>query len=396
MSIGYSGIGQPQPAEPLLPDPEPAEHRPGDPRRSGARSTSPATARSIRRRSWCRTRSSRRPGRSLPFAGALGQRTIARQNTLFPYPLLSVERRGQPLGARPPTITPCAARQPPLRGRLDARCELHLVEGIDNTDTVEDNQGFNAGGSARGDYHMLDPTTEPAPGYSDMPHRFVGDVPLRAAVRQGRRSAARTRALSAIAGGWQIGGIGIWQTGFPIAITGASIGAALARPDRVEGVDLLLPENLLGLVRRPDVGDAAERPVDHAAGEHLSEVQPRRVRGRVVTTPNGRIVADQFWYGDAAHHLRRDPDGQPVQHRHEHPAHVRFAHDDDARPRRRCDERPEPYAVQRRLYGRSATRTSRQSRRRAVPGMGNSNSYGTRGMATYNPRQIQLRAALRF
>ena len=25
-----------------------------------------------------------------------------------------------------------------------------------------------------------------------------------------------------------------------------------------------------------------------------------------------------------------------------------------------------------------------------VPGMGNSNSYGTRGMATFNPRQIQL------
>jgi hypothetical protein len=31
-----------------------------------------------------------------------------------------------------------------------------------------------------------------------------------------------------------------------------------------------------------------------------------------------------------------------------------------------------------------------------VPGMGNSNSYGTRGMATFNPRQIQLRTSLRF
>ena len=31
-----------------------------------------------------------------------------------------------------------------------------------------------------------------------------------------------------------------------------------------------------------------------------------------------------------------------------------------------------------------------------VPGMGNSNSYGTRGMATFNPRQIQLRASVRF
>ncbi len=31
-----------------------------------------------------------------------------------------------------------------------------------------------------------------------------------------------------------------------------------------------------------------------------------------------------------------------------------------------------------------------------VPGMGNANNYGTRGMGTYNPRQIMLRAALRF
>ena len=31
-----------------------------------------------------------------------------------------------------------------------------------------------------------------------------------------------------------------------------------------------------------------------------------------------------------------------------------------------------------------------------LPGMGNSNSYGTRGMATYNPRQIMLRGTLRF
>jgi hypothetical protein len=30
------------------------------------------------------------------------------------------------------------------------------------------------------------------------------------------------------------------------------------------------------------------------------------------------------------------------------------------------------------------------------PGMGNSNSYGTRGTATYNPRQIMLRATVRF
>ena len=31
-----------------------------------------------------------------------------------------------------------------------------------------------------------------------------------------------------------------------------------------------------------------------------------------------------------------------------------------------------------------------------VPGMGNSNSFGTKGMATFNPRQIQVRTSVRF
>jgi hypothetical protein len=31
-----------------------------------------------------------------------------------------------------------------------------------------------------------------------------------------------------------------------------------------------------------------------------------------------------------------------------------------------------------------------------VPGMGSANNFGTRGMNTFNPRQIQLRATVRF
>jgi hypothetical protein len=31
-----------------------------------------------------------------------------------------------------------------------------------------------------------------------------------------------------------------------------------------------------------------------------------------------------------------------------------------------------------------------------VPGMGNATTFGTRGMATYNPRQMMVRVTLRF
>ena len=110
-------------------------------------------------------------------------------------------------------------------------------KNIDNTDTVEDNQGFNAGAGARGANHYLyDLDNEPPARLQRRPAPLCRHVPLRTAVRQGQALRQRERRWSArIVGGWQLGGAVIWQTGFPIAITGASDGAALTRPNRVAG-----------------------------------------------------------------------------------------------------------------------------------------------------------------
>ena len=48
------------------------------------------------------------------------------------------------------------------------------------------------------------------------------------------------------------------------------------------------------------------------------------------------------------------------------------------------------------LGGTVTNPTAAQAALGLRPGMGNSNSYGTRGLATYNPRQISLRASIRF
>ena len=48
-------------------------------------------------------------------------------------------------------------------------------------------------------------------------------------------------------------------------------------------------------------------------------------------------------------------------------------------------------------WRRSARRNLTPIRRAGlIVGTGNANNYGTRGMATFNPRQIMLRAGLRF
>jgi hypothetical protein len=98
----------------------------------------------------------------------------------------------------------------------------------------------------------------------------------------------------------QVGASMIWQTGFPIAITGADTGAALTRPDRVEGVPFVLPENLWGWYDgRTSVTLPSGRVITPPARSYL-KYNPDAFGGRVMTTPSGRIVADQFWYGNAA------------------------------------------------------------------------------------------------
>ena len=87
----------------------------------------------------------------MPYAGELGQRTIPRQNTLFPYPLLVGSNAAVNLSqatADYHAMILRVNRRYANGAMLDAT--YTWSKEIDNTDTVEDNQGFNAGASARG------------------------------------------------------------------------------------------------------------------------------------------------------------------------------------------------------------------------------------------------------
>ena len=174
-------------------------------------------------------------GPLVPFAGIIGQRTIPRQNTLFPYPLLVGSSRREPVAGDGGL------------SRDDLRINRRYANGalldatytwskeIDNTDTVEDNQGFNAGASARGGiYSLANFALNRHLGYSDVPHRLVATFLYELPFGKGKPIGASNEVVSAVLGGWQVSGSTIWQTGFPLAITGASgrCGAAAARPCR--------------------------------------------------------------------------------------------------------------------------------------------------------------------
>ena len=335
-------------------------------------------------------------GPLVPFAGVLGQRTIARQNTLFPYPLL--------VGSNAAVNSSFAsADYHAMQLRLGRRfsdglmMEAHytLSRAMDDTDTHEDNQGFNAGGTSR-NYDLNNPANNRRISHSDIPHRLVGTFLYDLPFGTNKALAVPNSVIRAIVGDWQLGGSVIWQTGFPIGIAGASTGAALARPDRVPGVPLLLPENLHGWYDgRTQVTLPSGRVITPPANSFL-KYNPDAFAGRVVMTPSGAVVADQFWYGNAAQtfdEIRTDN---------------RFNIDLSIRRtfrilRTTLEVGADAMNVLNHTQFSGSyvgnlgnTNLTTNAALGLTPGVGAANNFGTRGMATFNPRQIQLRAALRF
>ena len=140
------GVGEPQPASTARSRSRTCRAFRPRRSRSGASSTSTATARSTRRPSWCRTRSSRRAVRCCRSRARSARRRSRARTRCSRSRICRLERRGQSAPERRPTITPCccgSSRR--FAGGLMIDANYTWSKNIDNTDTVEDNQGFNAG-----------------------------------------------------------------------------------------------------------------------------------------------------------------------------------------------------------------------------------------------------------
>jgi hypothetical protein len=119
-----------------------------------------------------------------------------------------------------------------------------LSREMDNTDTVEDNQGFNAGASARGGNHYLyDFDLNRRIGYSDIPHRFVATFLYELPFGEGKRYL--TDGIAAhIVGGWQLNA---YFTAFSgSTMTMSSSGASLNAQGNPQRADEVKPFEVLG------------------------------------------------------------------------------------------------------------------------------------------------------
>ena len=268
---------------------------------------------------------------------------------------------------------------------------------IDNTDNVEDNQGFNAGGSARGNNDIFNSDVNRRLGYSDVPHRLVAtflyELPFGKGKAFGVGNAVVQRDRRRLAGGRQRD----LADRLPDRGHRREHRRGADAPGPRRGVPLVLPENLWGWYDgRTPVTLPSGRVITPPARTYL-KYNPDAFAGRVVTTPNGRIVADQFWYGNARltyDEFRTDNRfniDMSIRRDVRLSSSVQLEFGADAMNVLNHTQFSGAYTGD--LGG---TVTTANPALGLVPGMGNANSFGTRGMGTYNPRQIMLRSSLRF
>jgi len=332
------------------------------------------------------------------FTGIMAGATIPRVNTLYPYPLFGPTQR---------SMTVASADYNSLQLRLShAFSKGYFLDvnytwskELDNTDNMADNQGQNAGFQSVGSglLDLKNWRNNRRIGLGDIPHRlaatFMADLPF----GNGKAVDADNPVFRAIASGWQVGGTWVWQAGAPVAISGASTGAAYPHPDRVAGVPLEVPAELqhwydgnttVTLPNGRKVKPTKNTFLKYYAGAFS---------GRVVQTPNGSYQADQFWYGTVSNTLNdmRGPGRFNIDMSLRRSIRIREGWDLElAAEATNVLNNTQLSGMYSGALGNTQTTTSASSG--LAPGMGSSETYGTIGLGTYDPREVILSLKVRF
>jgi trimeric autotransporter adhesin len=340
-------------------------------------------------------------GPLLGFTGALGAAQIARQSTLFTYPLLA--------GAGV-TWSRAWANYQSLQVRfshamthgLQFDANYTWSKEIDNTDTVEDNQGFNSGGNGTipntaGNYDLINLANNRHLGFSDVPHRFVATALYNLPFGKGKDVDLGNRLANGLLGGWQVGGVVTAQSGMPFSVRGANTSAAYAHPDSVAGVPLEVPKELQHWYNGSTSVTLPDGRVITPARNTFLRYYEGAFRGRTVTTPNGTVVPDVYWYGTVANTLDalRNPGrfNLDLSLRREFHIYERFNLQIAADATNLLNNTQLNGTFDGNL---GSTNTARNLAKGLVPGMGTSDTFGTISINSFDPRQIVMSARLRF
>jgi hypothetical protein len=237
-------------------------------------------------------------GPLIPFNGNQGNATMARQDTLVPYPLFSGMQLQQSFG-----YSNYHALQLQVGRRLanGLQFDAHYTwsKSLDMTQSEAQTNGFaDTGGYEGGLFDLRNYRNNYKLSLTDIPHRFVASSVYELPFGEGKPWANSNAAVKAIVGGWKIGGVTTLQSGFPVEITG---GAGLTgRPDRIAGVPIEVPKELQRWYDgRTTVTLPSGRQITPGAFTFL-KYSIDAFRGRTVQMPDGTYQADIYYYSSGA------------------------------------------------------------------------------------------------
>jgi hypothetical protein len=339
-------------------------------------------------------------GPLLPFTGTLAGRTIPQFVALLPYPLLYGSGAGVDESNGYAGYNALNARLSHTFGSgLHVEFNYTWSKELDYTSTaIEDGQGVNAGGTMSGAAaDLINSHNNKHYGFADQAHRFVSIVTYESPFGKGRPFALGNRVARALAGDWNLGTVLIAQTGMPFAVSGASTGAMVGRPNRVPGVSLTVPADLqhwydgktkvtlpCGLIVTP-------------AKNTFLKYNACAFQGEILTAPNGNFIANQYWVGNSAVTIGdlRGPGrfNVDLSLRRTFPIRERLKMQISADASNLLNHAELSGAFS---GGLGNTNLTNNPSGGLIPGYGNSATFGTIGVGTFDPRQITLHLKVVF
>lgn len=343
-------------------------------------------------------------GPRLPFNGVYANPTVPLRNRILPFELHPNNLLGAPRGFYTYNALMAQLQKNFSNGLLfnihytwSRTLETWFSEAQGNN--YAENAGTAPGTLDRrnlGNSYFISP--------NDIPHRVVATWVWTPPVGSGKRFDMKNGFANAVLGNWNIGGVFIAQSGQPQqGFTGAT-GSMTGLADRISGVPVEVPKEL----QRWYTGATAdERTVTLPSGRQIIvcrycflKYSSDAFQGRIVQFPNGTIANDIYWFGNSA--LRygdvrgngRWNVNMSLQKEIPLTEAVRFQISAEASNLfNNTQFRPQMNAG---TGGTFTNLTSAQIARGIRPGMLQNDNFGTWGMATFDPRQIEFRLRIFF
>ncbi len=239
-------------------------------------------------------------GPLIPFTGTLAGRTIPQFVTMLPFPLLYGSGAGVDESNGYASYNSLQVR---MRHSFSSGLLLEVnytwSKELDYTSTaIEDGQGVNSGGTI-GSPDLSNNGNNRRYGLSDQPNRFVGIIMYESPFGAGKSFVLSNRFARGILGGWSTGTVITVSSGFPFVVSGGNTGALSGAVNRVSGVSSTVPSDLQHWYDgKTTVTLPCGLKMTPAKNTFL-KYNACAFQGQVLTTPNGSVVPNQFWFGSS-------------------------------------------------------------------------------------------------